>query len=193
MLTLEQIKKATGLYNIPKSIHVNHGVVLDHRLIQALTNEDPRENDYKYDFDIYLPTYGINLQRPYVWKPVQQRAYILSIIQDRSLEPLVVVTHEHKINYVIDGKQRLLTIKRFVENKFPITIDGVDYYYKDFDRDAKLRFNTNVDYISAHVYYSYDNDPVTEDMMITLFNFYNFSGTPQTEAHKQKLLNLLKK
>lgn len=192
MLTQKQVNEATGLYNIPKTIHVNRGIVLDYRLIKALTN--PEEgHDHPYDFDVFLPKYGINLQRPYVWKPVQQKAFILSILQDRTLEPLVVVQHEHKTNYVIDGKQRLLTIKRFVQNKFPITIDGVDYYYKDFDQDVKYRFHSNVNSMSANVYYSYDDTPVTEDMMITLFNFYNFSGTPQTEEHKQKLRKLLKK
>ena len=193
MITLKQIEKAVGLYNIPKSIHINHGVVLDHRIIQTLTKTDPKPDDKVYDFDVFLPTYGINLQRPYVWKPVQQKAFILSILQDRKMEPVVVVQHEHKINYVIDGKQRLLTIKRFAENKFPITIDGEDYYYKDFDEDAKFRFRSTVSYLPADIYYSYDDTPVTEDMMITLFNFYNFSGTPQTEAHKQKLLGLMKK
>jgi hypothetical protein len=47
--------------------------------------------------------------------------------------------------------------------------------------------------MNATVYYSYFMAPVTDDMKIKLFNFYNFSGTPQTEEHKEKLERLLKK
>lgn len=31
------------------------------------------------------------------------------------------------------------------------------------------------------------------DIKIELFNFYNFAGTPQEEAHREKLLNVLNK
>lgn len=32
------------------------------------------------------------------------------------------------------------------------------------------------------------DDPVTDDEMIIIFNFYNFTGTPQEESHRNKLL-----
>ena len=56
-------------------------------------------------------------------------------------------------------------------------------------RDGKLPI---VNGFVATVYYSYDDNPITDDMKIILFNYYNFSGTPQTEEHKNMLKNLIK-
>ena len=196
MLTVKDIERASGIYTIPKRIHVNKHVVIDHRLFKALTNPEDGK-DYKYDFDVFLEKYGMNLQRPYVWEDVQQREFILSVLMDKEMDPIVVVQHNNEkrdntVNYVIDGKQRLMTIQRFAAGLFPVIVEGKQYYYDDFDEDLKMCFQSRVNYISANVYYSYDDSPVTDDMKIVLFNFYNFSGTPQTEEHKNKLLNLMK-
>ena len=82
MLTINDIKKESGIFNIPKEIHVSKDICFDFRLFSALVepNRDGEGRDYKYDFDIYLPKYGVNLQRPYVWEHCQQQEYILSII-----------------------------------------------------------------------------------------------------------------
>lgn len=201
MLTVDEVKRAIGLYNIPKYIHINKGVCFDYRLFDALTrpNYDGDNKDYKYDFDVFLPKYGINLQRPYVWEHCQQQEFILSVLQEKPLDSIILVQHnsdrerKNTINYVIDGKQRLTTIQKFVNNEFSISVDGKEYYFKDFDDDLKLFFRSRVNYMTGTVYYSYDNAPLTDDMKITLFNFYNFAGTPQTEEHKKRLEGLLKK
>lgn len=153
----------------------------------------------KVDFDVYLEKYKINLQRDYVWEHFQQQEFIFSILFEKPLESVVVVQHtfdytnrSNCVNYVIDGKQRLLTIKKFIKNEFSITINGKEYYYSDFDENLKWFFNSRVNYMTATIYYSYPDVPITDDMMIYLFNFYNFSGTPQTEEHKNKLQSLLK-
>lgn len=201
MLTVDEVKRAIGLYNIPKYIHINKGVCFDYRLFDALTrpNYDGDNKDYKYDFDVFLPKYGVNLQRPYVWEHCQQQEFILSVLQEKPLDSIILVQHnsdrerKNTINYVIDGKQRLTTIQKFVNNEFSISVDGKEYYFKDFDDDLKLFFRSRVNYMTGTVYYSYDNAPLTDDMKITLFNFYNFAGTPQTEEHKKRLEGLLKK
>lgn len=200
MLTLDKIKTISGMYHIPKSIHVNRHLTFDYRLFRAITNPDYEDNkDYRYDFDVYLPTYGVNLQRPYVWEPWQQREFIISILQGKPIDEMVIISHnsDYKrrdtINYVIDGKQRLLTVQKFARNEFPITVNGEEYYFKDFDDDLKLYFSSRVDGFVATVYYSYDDNPLTDDMKIILFNYYNFSGTQQTEEHKNMLQSLLNK
>ena len=200
MVTLNDIKKVNDLHNLPKEIHVNREVLLDYRLFYALesTEKDPRNR--VYDFDVYLPKYGMNLQREYVWEYFQQNEYIFSILFEKPLEPVVVIQHvndftnrEDSINYVIDGKQRLMTIQKFIRNEFPIILNNEKVYYKDFDDNLQHFFRNRVNYITAVIYYSYPDVPITDDMKIWLFNFYNFSGTPQTEEHKNKLQSLLKK
>ena len=200
MLTVDKIKEISGMYNIPKSIHINKHLTFDYRLFRALTNPDYEDNkDYRYDFDVYLPTYGINLQRPYVWELCQQREFILSILQEKPIDEMVIISHNsdakrrETTNYVIDGKQRLLTVKKFANNEFSIIVGGKEYYFKDFDDELKLYFSSRVDGFVATVYYSYDDNPLTDDMKIILFNYYNFSGTPQTEEHKNRLQSLLNK
>ena len=198
MLNINEIKNAAGIYNIPKKIHVNKDICLDWRLFDALVNPD-NDRDYKYDFDVYLPTYGINLQRPYVWEHYQQNEFILSILLEKPIDSIVVIqysedmTRSNATYYVIDGKQRLMTIQKFGHNEFPIIVDGKEYYFKDFDKELQLFFERRVNFLTGVVYYTYPEAPATDDLKITLFNFYNFAGTPQTEAHKKKLQSLLKK
>ena len=84
-----------------------------------------------------------------------------------------------------------LTIQKFLHNDFPISIKGENVYWKDFDKEMRMFFRSRVNRITATVYYSYDDNPVTDDMKIVLFNYYNFAGAPQTEDHKNKLQSLL--
>jgi len=150
------------------------------------------------DFDVYLTSKGFNLQRPYVWTPQQQEEFIWSLIYERYIPPVTFVLHEvddcsrlgHQIYKVIDGKQRLMTIKRFMLNEFPIHFEGTPVYWDDLDNIARSHIS-NIPCFSYNVYYSYEDLPVTDDELITIFNFYNFAGTPQEEKHREKLINAL--
>jgi uncharacterized protein with ParB-like and HNH nuclease domain len=196
MIKVKDIEKLNGLYRISKDIHVNKNILFDYRLFKALTQ--PEERDYKYDFDVYLEDYGINLQRPYVWEHYQQEEFIKTILLEKELEPVVIVDYcpdynnrGNRIMYVIDGKQRLMTIQKFVNNEFTVNINGQDTYFKDFEPELQHLFGSRVNYMTGTVYYSYPDTYVTDDMKIILFNFYNFAGTPQTEEHKNKLQSLI--
>jgi hypothetical protein len=196
MSLLDEIKQCNNLHKIPKEIHLNKGVILDIRLVDAL--ENPTDMDKIYDFDVYMPTYGINLQRPYVWELVQQREFIMSILLEKPIDSLVIVQDlkdykngGNEVNLVIDGKQRLMTIQKFVHNEFSIIINGREVYWKDFDDKSRNFFKSRANYLPANIYYSYPDCKVTDEMLIILFNYYNFAGTPQTESHKEKLQSLL--
>lgn len=198
MTLIEEIKQCNNLHRIPKEVHINKGVLLDFRLVEALENPDP-DRDKVYDFDVYLPTYGINLQRPYVWELVQQREFIMSILLEKPIESLVVVqeikdytNRDDQVNLIIDGKQRLMTIQKFVHNEFSIVINGREVYWKDFDKESRMYFKSRANSLCANVYYSYPDCKVTDEMLIILFNYYNFAGTPQTEEHKNNLQALIK-
>lgn len=199
MLTINDIKKASGIFNIPKEIHVNKDICFDFRLFSALVepNHDGKGRDYNYDFDVYLPKFGVNLQRPYVWEHCQQQEFILSLLQEKPIDSIIIVSFSYDTirsnvtNYVIDGKQRLMTIQKFGRNEFPIVLNGKEYYFKDFDKNLQRFFESRVNYLTGTVYYTYPDIPASEEILITLFNFYNFAGTPQTEKHKNMLKNLI--
>lgn len=143
-----------------------------------------------FDFDVYLPKYGFNLQRPYVWNEHQQEELIWSMIYERPIPNVVIIAHEWKRYEVIDGKQRLMTIKRYINNEFPIHLNDEKIYFRDLDKNAQynITFRMSPD---AIFYYSYDNDPITDEEKIIIFNFFNFGGTPQEDAHREKLQNAL--
>lgn len=203
MITLDNIKGLSNIHNIPKAIHFNEGIVMDPYLAKNLT-DTPKTTIY--DFDIFLKDYGVNLQRPYVWNLIQQQEFIISILLDKPIPPVILVeisNHDSlygnglKTMLVIDGKQRLMTIKRFLNNEFAVIIDGHPAYLKDFDIDARRFFMHQLAYLTANIYYAGD-DPaeswyISDDMKIILFNFYNFAGTQQEESHKEMLQNFLKK
>ena len=202
MITLDNIKGLSNIHNIPKQILINKDIRLDPYLAQNLT-DTPKTTIY--DFDIFLKDYGVNLQRPYVWNLIQQQEFILSILLEKPIPPVVAVEignndfalgNRLKTMLVIDGKQRLMTIKRFLNNEFAVIIDGHPAYLNDFDYDTHIFFIRQISCLTANVYYAGDNpeEPwyISDDMKIILFNFYNFAGTQQEESHKEMLQNFLK-
>ena len=152
---------------------------------------------YNVDMNIYLEKYDYNLQRPFVWTLHQQQELIWSIFMGRPIPPFVFIHHansrmddnESAIIQIIDGKQRLTTIFRYMDNEFPIIVDGEEVFFKDLDKRAQHR----IDFFDmrAQIYYSYKENPITDDEKIIIFNHYNFAGTPQEEEHKNKLHSFL--
>lgn len=200
MLTVKEMKENSELYSLREDLgRHTQPVTLDYRIGDALESDTLSHRGKTYDMDVYLEKYKMNLQRPYVWTYPQQNAFIQSILYNKVVTPFVVVQHSigeifgDQIIYVIDGKQRLTTVSKFMHNEFPVEIGDKKYYYKDFDEDLKIYFNRNLDRFDAIIYYSYSKNPITDDEKIQIFNFYNFTGTPQAEEHKIKLQNLLKK
>lgn len=200
MLTVKEMKENSELYSLREDLgRHTQPVTLDYRIGEALESDTLSHRGKTYDMDVYLEKYKMNLQRPYVWTYPQQNAFIQSILYNKVVTPFVVVQHSigeifgDQIIYVIDGKQRLTTVSKFMHNEFPVEIGDKKYYYKDFDEDLKIYFNRNLDRFDAIIYYSYSKNPITDDEKIQIFNFYNFTGTPQAEEHKIKLQNLLKK
>lgn len=151
---------------------------------------------YTVDTDIRLEKYGYNLQRPFVWTLLQQQELIWSVFMGRPIPPFVFIQHsddrfgmEHITMQVIDGKQRLTSIFRYMDNEFPIIVDREEVFFKDLDKMAQHRINFFD--LRAQIYYSYKNDPITDDEKIVIFNHYNFAGTPQEEEHKNRLQGFL--
>lgn len=192
-LSLQKLQIYEGLYNIPKCFTVQKHVSLDYKITQDLLKDDI------FDFDVYLKKYGVNLQRPYVWEHYQANDFLISVLLEKPINDIVVIKHtdDRRANdfktkiLVIDGKQRLLTIKKFLLGEICLEVNGISYYIKDLSEGLRLLFYRRISYLTATIYYSYFDMEITDDMKIAIFNFYNFSGTPQTAEHKNMLHNLL--
>ena len=136
----------------------------------------------KFDFDVYLPSKGINLQRPLVWTLEQKRSLIESVIIRRSIPPISVVQTLDDTYQVIDGKQRLSAFIEYVQGGF----DFCGHYCDELPKDYLGQIDRH--YICCYRLYEYDT-PVTDDKKIEWFQWINFAGTPQDIQHLKNLKN----
>jgi len=145
-----------------------------------------------FDFDVYLSSKKMNLQRPLVWTLEQKQEFILSVIKGIQISALSVIRYREKpgvLNSVtmkfIDGKQRFTTIMSFYKNEFPIEVNGVDYFYFDMEEECQRL----IKYFSFHfdIAYEYDYDMISDDDKIAWFEMINFAGTPQDVEHLKDL------
>lgn len=144
---------------------------------------------YPLDFDVYLPSKGKNLQRPFCWTLDQKRELIMSIIKGLDIQYFSIIISESedrtRTYKVIDGKQRLSTMIDFINNKFSIILFDEEYFYKELPADIKY----SIDHFDIHFNqtYEYWDDPISDDEKITWFEQINFAGTPQDKDHLKNL------
>jgi hypothetical protein len=134
----------------------------------------------KFDFDVYLPTRGMNLQRGFVWSLQQKQALIESIMVGRPIPTISAIYTNDDIYQVIDGKQRLSTIISYLKDEF----EYCGYYYKDLPREYILQIGRY--WICCDRLLEYDIK-ITDDEKIEWFTWINFSGTIQDVEHFNKL------
>ncbi|MBQ9200623.1 MAG: DUF262 domain-containing protein [Lachnospiraceae bacterium] len=95
-----------------------------------------------------------DFQRGEVWSINKKKKLIDSILRDWKIPPIHVVEGENGIDEVLDGQQRLNSIKCFFNNEFPVDgsiqpidpeIQELDYLrYKDLPVEYKRKFNKYV-------------------------------------------------
>jgi len=141
--------------------------------------------DYELDFDVFLPSKKMNLQRPFVWTLEQKQELIISLLKGIEISTMAMISYDHKIMRIIDGKQRLSTWLSFAKNEFPIVWNGETYMYENFDGDAKYVINHT--YIKADVAYEYPDRMISDEWKIKWFELINFAGTKQDADHLELL------
>ncbi len=167
---------------------------LKHYRIDLDLKINPISSSIKYfkklniDFDVYLPTYGCNLQRDFVWSLEQKRELIWSILVGRHIPHLAFINSIGKNNedlyLVIDGKQRLSAIFDFVDDKFSIVIDGEEFLHSQLPKDYVDEINRF--YFGYYVCNEPWDNRITDDQKVAWFKFINFAGTPQDIEHLKK-------
>lgn len=93
--------------------------------------------------------YNNSYTRKYTWKKEQQKLFIDSIINEYPIPGFIFKQKNNdntdSISFdIIDGKQRLLTLKKFINNEFTISINNTEYYFKDLNKTKKLRDIKNI-------------------------------------------------
>ncbi|MEG1140924.1 MAG: DUF262 domain-containing protein [Clostridia bacterium] len=153
-----------------------------------------------FDFDVKLKN-GKNLQRSLVWSDLQKQELILSILKEIYIPPITVVEVSESIRFrgerviqIIDGKQRMTTVRDFLLNKFSINVNGIEYFYTDLSHAAKYKISS-YSFVGT-CYYTYKDESeekynLTDNDYINLFEYVNFSGTPVEKQHLLDLKNSL--
>ena len=182
IITLTDIAPKFELKNKIKKNHCSYSL---HQLV------DKRYVD-EIDFNVWLPTKNKNLQRDFCWNLEQKRELIKSIFKELFIPNISVIFHHpfndnsnYKQLLIIDGKQRLSTIIDFLNDKFSLLVNDIEYFFSELPVELRTqfqRFSINFD-----VVYSYHDDYLTDNQKISWFEQINFAGTPQDIEHLNNL------
>jgi Uncharacterized conserved protein len=150
----------------------------------------------EYPIEMYIDwirrgalNFGAEYQREYVWGHDEQQTFLRVLISGFPIGSVALAKApdwgdcDGPYIEVVDGKQRLTTLKMFINNEIPIVIDGLEIYWFELSRAEQLCFGRPV--LSAVIL-----DDATEKDRIDYFVAVNFTGVPQSEAHRQQVLKL---
>lgn len=150
----------------------------------------------EYPIDMYIQwiksdalNFGAEYQRDYVWGHQEQQTFLRVLISGFPVGSVALAKApdwdicDGPYIEVVDGKQRLTTLKLFINNEIPIVIGGEEIYWSEFTRSEQLAFGRLA--LSAVIL-----DETTEKDRIAYFVAVNFTGAPQSEEHRQKVLKL---
>jgi hypothetical protein len=147
---------------------------------------------YFLDYNIFLKSKNMNLQRDLVWDLNQKQQLVLSVLKGTLIPPLIIIQYKDDANFnsntilkIIDGKQRLNTLVEFYEGKFHLDINNEKYYFEDLD--DKLKITYKLYNPSFYTIYEYYDERLSDDDLILIFSHINFSGTPQDIEHINNL------
>lgn len=150
----------------------------------------------EYPIDMYIQwiksgalNFGAEYQRDYVWGHQEQQTFLRVLISGFPIGSVALAKApdwdicDGPYIEVVDGKQRLTTLKLFINNEIPIVIGGEEIYWPEFTRSEQLAFGRPT--LSAVIL-----DDATEKDRIAYFVAVNFTGVPQSEEHRLKVLKL---
>ncbi|HDL7425711.1 TPA: DUF262 domain-containing protein [Yersinia enterocolitica] len=134
--------------------------------------------------------FDADYQREYVWGGSEQQAFLKAVVSGFPLGNVAIAKtadwceKEGPFLEVVDGKQRLTTLKLFITNVIPFVIDGIPVYWSELSRPEQLAFGkTSLPAVILN--------NASRDDMLNYFIVVNFTGVPQSEEHKLHVLKLV--
>ncbi|MBJ9640742.1 DUF262 domain-containing protein [Citrobacter sp. FDAARGOS_156] len=151
----------------------------------------------EYPIDMYIDwirrgvlNFGSEYQREYIWGEEEQQTFLRVLISGFPIGSVALAkapdwdTSDGPYIEVVDGKQRLTTLKMFINNKIPIVIGDEEIFWFEFSRAEQLSFGRPT--LTAVIL----DDATTKDR-IEYFIAVNFTGVPQSEEHKRHVMQLM--
>jgi uncharacterized protein with ParB-like and HNH nuclease domain len=93
-------------------------------------------------------------QRDEVWSENKQSALISSIFQNVYIPPLLFSLN-NGIYSVMDGKQRISSVKNFINNQFAVKDDDIKYFYSVIGMPTRSKFTFQI--LSDEQRFKFDN------------------------------------
>lgn len=150
-------------------------------------------NNRKLDFDVFLPSKGVNLQREKVWNLDQKRELIISILIERNIPNICAISlidyndeRGGDIIQIIDGKQRLTTMIDFINDGFTVILEDEEFLFSELPDDYKFKINHYE--IRGQLAYDQYGQSISDNTKINWFKAINFFGSPQEISHLNKLI-----
>ena len=131
-----------------------------------------------------------DFQRKYIWKLEQQSLFIESILLNFPLPPLYINKDAKGKYIIVDGRQRITTLRRFLKNEF--RLKGLKAFPKLNDKNFNELKNLDIDYQSKIedkkllVYLIQPSVPLA--MVYDIFNRINTGGT---QLARQEIRNCI--
>lgn len=131
-----------------------------------------------------------DFQRKYIWKPEQQSLFIESVLLNFPLPPLYINKDTKGKYIVVDGRQRITTLRRFLKNKF--RLQGLRAFPKLNDKNfdeliaINSEFQTKIEDRKLLVYLIQPTVPM--EMVYDIFNRINTGGT---QLERQEIRNCI--
>lgn len=129
-------------------------------------------------------------QREYVWKKKEQQEFLNTLVSGFPLGNIAVAKHEDWERRegpwleVVDGKQRLMTIDKFIKSEIPFILpSGILLWWDEMTRPEQLRFGRPFLPVIKL-------EKATDKEILDFFIAVNFAGVPQSKSHKQKVLKM---
>lgn len=150
----------------------------------------------EYPIDMYIHwirqgalNFAAEYQRDYVWGVQEQQTFLQVLISGFPVGSVALAkAHDWDICEgpyieVVDGKQRLTTLAKFICNEIPIILNDKEVYWRELTRSEQLTFGRPT--LSATIL-----DDATPKDKVSYFIAVNFIGIPQSEKHQKRVLSL---
>jgi hypothetical protein len=129
------------------------------------------------------PTY----QRDVVWTSEQQGAFINSVLLGIIPNPIIFNIDKKKNKICIDGKQRITSIKNFINNKISVKFDSETIYYSKsyYDEETRKMTEKEKEYFKDKTLNVVEYKNLSYSDQVDVFNRIQY-GTMMTEGELSK-------
>lgn len=145
---------------------------------------------YNYEYLAGNMLFNEVYHRGRVWSSDNQEAYILNLFKGKAeITPVLIEEYDNEGNRkveVLDGKQRLLTIFDFIENKF--SVRGL--FFNDLcEEDRKYLLSFSIKY--TRIADSQSFNPVSNKFKFEMYMRLNFLGVKRPNVELMEIHRLL--